>query len=74
MLYNRKITAQENYGEHSYRDKYFGKKSSTVKISTGANTFFFDWVHENYSSSCQIFCFENENKKIVLGIFQANVE
>ena len=38
----QKITAQENYGEHSCRDKYFGKKSSTVKISTGANTFFFD--------------------------------
>ena len=41
-LQQRKITIQENYGDHSYRDKCFGKKSSTVKISTGASTFFFD--------------------------------
>ena len=35
---------QENYGDHSYRDKCFGKNSSTVKISTGANTFFIEFT------------------------------
>ena len=44
-----KITTQENYGDHSYRDKCFG----TVKILTGANTFFYR-VHESEWSSCQI--------------------
>ena len=62
VLQQGKITTQENYGDHSYRDKCFGKNSSTVKISTGANTFFIEFtktsgVHVKFDKTL---CFENE--------------
>ena len=64
-LQQEKITIQENYGDHSYRDKWFGKNSSTVKISTGADTFFIEFtktsgVHVKFDKTL---CFENENRK-----------
>ena len=69
MLYNRKITAQENYGEHSYRDKYFGKKSSTVKISTGANTFFLIEFMKTIRVHVKFFVLKMKTEKNSFGYF-----
>ena len=65
VLQQWKIKTQENYGDHSHRDKCFGKKSSIVKISAGVNTFFIEFtktsgVHVKFDKNL---CFENENRK-----------
>ena len=62
FLQQGKIATQENFGDHSYRGKCFGKNSSTVKISMGANTFFIEFTKTSgvLVKFDKTLCFENE--------------